>query len=495
MSVNLLEMLKSSVAPEITKQAAHYLGETPSAVQTTVDAIFPTLIGGLMQKGASNDGATTLLNLINTGPTIDAGMISNLSGLFSGGERTGTLLGIGGTLLRTVFGDKAGGINAALSGMNNMKAGSGGSLMAMITPLLFGMLKNHISANKLDADGLKKMLADQAQHIAPALSDKTTYAMGLGSVATFLGSGVASGAISRAKATGAAAPATENIPDTPVTATAPAPASNEVAMNAMNAMNTARSAPYAEPSGSIWKTLLPIGVLALAAIAGISYFMKGGDTDNKNTAENKQAAAPIPPTAPPEMAKPIAEPVKPAVEAKPAIDAAKDLAPATSASDAPKITEPATASASGMKSYALPGGGKMDAALNSIGNRLLAAITTPGTNLKKAFNLDKLIFSTDSADLGAEGRQQLQEVAGILKAFPNVQIRLHGHADNSGDRASNKILSSSRAAVVKEELTKLGVAANRMSTDSFSASQPIASNATEGGRQKNRRVEIAITRR
>jgi outer membrane protein OmpA-like peptidoglycan-associated protein len=106
-----------------------------------------------------------------------------------------------------------------------------------------------------------------------------------------------------------------------------------------------------------------------------------------------------------------------------------------------------------------------------------------------------LIFNTDSADLGAEGRQQLLEVAEVLKAFPNVQIKLNGHADNAGDRASNKLLSSSRAAVVKEELTKAGVAANRMTTDSFSAARPIASNATEGGRQQNRRVEIAITKR
>jgi OmpA-OmpF porin, OOP family len=496
MSVNLLEMLKSSVAPEITKQAASYLGETPSGVQAAVDAILPTLIGGLMQKGATNDGASTLLNLINTGPTIDAGMLSNLSGLFSGGERTGTLLGIGGTLLRSLFGDKAGSINAALSGMNNMKAGSGGSLMAMITPLLFGMLKNHISSNKLDASGLMKMLADQGQHIAPALSDKTTYAMGLGSVAAFLGGGAAASVMSNAKGATAKATAAENIPSKPVTATAAAPASNEVAMNAMNAMNTARNVPLPEPGGSMWKTLLPIGVLALAAIAGIAYFMKGGDTD-KNAASNKQASAPAPaaPTAPPqEAAKPTAEPVKPAMETKPAVEAAKEAMPSPTA-EAPKAAEPAPTSASGMKSYALPGGGKMDVAINSIGNRLLAAITTPNANLKKAFNLDKLIFSTDSADLGAEGRQQLQEVAGILKAFPKVEIRLHGHADNSGDPASNKILSSNRAAVVKEELAKLGVATNRMTTDSFSASQPIASNGTEGGRQQNRRVEIAITKR
>jgi hypothetical protein len=113
MSINLLEMLKTSVGPEISKQACSYLGESENSVKSAVDAIFPTLVGGVMQTGKSHDGANILLNLINSGPSIDAGMLGNLAGLFSGGERTGTLLGIGGTLLRTLFGDKADGINAA----------------------------------------------------------------------------------------------------------------------------------------------------------------------------------------------------------------------------------------------------------------------------------------------------------------------------------------------------------------------------------------------
>ena len=486
MSINLLEMLKSSVAPEITKQASSYLGESEGSIKSAVDAIFPTLIGGLMQSGKSSDGASKLLNLINTGPSIDAGMLNNLAGLFSGGERTGTLLGIGSMLMRSVFHDKADGINAALSGMNNMKAGSGGSLMAMITPLLFGMLKNHISAQKLDTGGLMGLLAAQGAHIAPALSDKTTYAMGLGSVAAFLGGAAGTGAFS-AKKTHAAEPVRATAAAvTAAPMTANAPAANDVALNAMNALNSARDVNIGEEtSGGLWKKILPIALLALGGFVAYSFFNKGGD---KTTAEKiaSPAATATPssaqadaPKAPVEASKPVAEMPKPATEI------VKDL---------PTLAEVPVA-ASGMKSYTTPSGAKMEVALNSIANKLLAAITTPNATLNKPFNLDKLIFNTDSADLGAEGRQQLLEVAEVLKAFPNVQIRLNGHADNAGDRASNKILSSSRAAVVKEELTKAGVAANRMTTDSFSAARPIASNATEGGRQQNRRVEIAITKR
>ncbi|MGB8338097.1 MAG: OmpA family protein [Burkholderiales bacterium] len=489
MPINLFEMLKSTIAPEIVKQTTHYLGESEASIKAAVDSIMPTLVGGLMQSGKTAEGAGKLLNLINSGPSIDTSMLANLTGLFSGGERTGTLLGIGGTLIRSLFGDKADSINAALSGMNNMKAGSGGSLMAMATPLLFGMLKNHVSTHQLDSGGLMKLLSAQAQHVAPALSDKTTYAMGLGSVAAFLGGGPAVGVISAKKPTanisaGASAAA-------PVTAGSNS--SNDVALNAMNAMNSARDVSYTDDQSGDrwWKKILPIALLVLAGYFAFNYFIKGREAGVKTATGNspeagKTASAK---TSPVEAPIPATETAKPAIEAaKPSTEIVREVA-ATAAGIASSVA------ANGMKSFNTPGGGKIDVALNSIGDRLLTAITTPAANLKKAFNLDKLLFNSDSADLGSDGRKQLQEVATILKAFTSVEIRLNGHTDNSGDPAGNKILSGNRAAVVKEELAKLGVAANRISTDSFSSSQPIASNATEAGRRQNRRVELAITKR
>ncbi|MEY4729099.1 MAG: OmpA/MotB domain protein, partial [Pseudomonadota bacterium] len=469
MSINLLEMLKTSVAPEITKQASSYLGESESSVKSAVDAIFPTLIGGLMQSGKSTEGATKLLNLVNTGPSIDAGMLANLAGLFSGGERTGTLLGIGGMLIRTLFNDKADGINAALSGMNNMKAGSGGSLMAMVTPLLFGMLKNHVSAQKLDGGGLMKLLSAQAPHIAPALSDKTTYAMGLGSVAAFLGNAPATGAIS-AKKTNAAEPIRAASPAAAAPMTANAPAANDVALNAMNALNSARDVNLsADAGGGLWKKILPVALLALAGFVAYSFFNKGHEASEKTTTD-KSAATPN---------ATQAEAPKAAVEAsKPVVEMPKQ--PATEIVRDPPALPAVTTAASGMKSYTTPAGVKIDVALNSISNKLLAAITTPNATLNKPFNLDKLIFNTDSADLGSEGRQQLQEVAEVLKAFPTVQIKLNGHADNAGAPSTNKALSSNRAAEVQDALIKLGVAAERMTTASFSSTQPLVSNRTEG---------------
>lgn len=468
MAINLLDMLKTAVAPEITKQATTYLGESPSSIQSAVEAIMPTLVGGLMQKGATHEGAGTLLNMINTGPSIEPSMLINLSGLFSGGERTGTLLGIGGTLIKSLFGDRSGGINSALSTMNNMKAGSGGSLMAMITPLLFGMLKNYVGTQKLDAGGLMKMLSSQREHVAPALSDKLTAALGLGPVAAFLGSGPIGAIAADPRNVGHAGKATA--------ATASA-ANSTVAVNAMNAMNAARPVGLEEAGSSIWKKILPIALLIGAAVIVLPYLMKafgGGQAKDvvKSPVVEAPPVVPVPAAEPP---KAVEEPAKPVV---------------------PEVAKPVAAqpTAAGMKAYNLPGGGKMDVAPNSFADKFLNYLAGNG-GANQAFNLDKVRFNLDSTDLGADAMQELQMAAGILKAYPNVTIRLDGHTDNEGDPGYNKELSSRRTEIVKGQLVSMGVAANRIATASFGSSRPVASNRTEAGKAKNRRVEIVVTKR
>ncbi len=509
MSLNLLEMLETSVVPEISKQATSYLGESSSGVKSAIASILPTLVGGLMQSGASNEGAGKLLAMINTGPSIEPGMLTNLSGLFSGGERTGTLLSIGGTLLKNIFGDRADGIYSALSSGNNMKAGSGGSLMAMITPLLFGMLKNHIAANKVDAPGLKQLLQSQQKFVAPALNDKVTQAMGLGTVGAFLGGAATAGASLKAgapepiRATGGA-PAETTATKTGATVSGHAPASTEVAMNAMNAMNTARSVNYGEAAAPAWKKFLPIGLLAIAGLVAAAYFLKGpnGNANKSVTPGGQDAAKPAMPEAvkpAPDLPKPASDASKPEpAKTEPAKETGKvelPASPATQAGTDMAKTASATGGTPGMKSYAVAGGSKIEVVPNSFGDRLLAALTGPTADPKRTFNLDKVRFPSDSSGLSADAVQQLQEAAVILKAFPTAQIKLDGHADNTGNVVSNKDLSSARADKVKTELVKLGVAASRLSTDSFSASKPIASNNTEAGRLQNRRVELAVIKR
>jgi outer membrane protein OmpA-like peptidoglycan-associated protein len=74
-------------------------------------------------------------------------------------------------------------------------------------------------------------------------------------------------------------------------------------------------------------------------------------------------------------------------------------------------------------------------------------------------------------------------------------VQLEGHTDNTGDADANKRLSQARAEAVKEALTRSGIDASRVTTVGYGQERPIASNDTEAGKAKNRRLELAVVRR
>lgn len=101
-------------------------------------------------------------------------------------------------------------------------------------------------------------------------------------------------------------------------------------------------------------------------------------------------------------------------------------------------------------------------------------------------------FATGKADILPESSQTLQQIAELLSEHNNLKILIEGHTDNTGDFQKNMQLSNERAQSVKKYLTERhGIDAQRMNTMGAGQSRPIASNDTEDGRAKNRRVEIA----
>ena len=75
---------------------------------------------------------------------------------------------------------------------------------------------------------------------------------------------------------------------------------------------------------------------------------------------------------------------------------------------------------------------------------------------------------------------------------PTYQLTINGYTDNVGDDASNQVLSEKRAASVKKYLTNKGIAAERMTSNGFGETNPIADNKTTKGRAFNRRVEFLV---
>jgi K(+)-stimulated pyrophosphate-energized sodium pump len=111
------------------------------------------------------------------------------------------------------------------------------------------------------------------------------------------------------------------------------------------------------------------------------------------------------------------------------------------------------------------------------------------------FDFDRLLFKTGSANLEPESGEQLENVAEILKAYPGISIKLGGYTDNTGDDAANLKLSGERAESVKKSLVDLGIEKARMESEGYGKEHPVASNDTEKGRAKNRRISIRVTQK
>jgi OmpA-OmpF porin, OOP family len=129
-----------------------------------------------------------------------------------------------------------------------------------------------------------------------------------------------------------------------------------------------------------------------------------------------------------------------------------------------------------------------------IGNIRIAA---GGKDLYKALEetgrvtAEGIFFDTNSDRIRSESEPALKQIGDMLKAHPEMKLAIEGYTDNVGGAAKNQALSEKRAEAVKTYLvSNSGVPAERLTAKGFGSSKPAASNDTEAGRQKNRRVEL-----
>jgi outer membrane protein OmpA-like peptidoglycan-associated protein len=108
--------------------------------------------------------------------------------------------------------------------------------------------------------------------------------------------------------------------------------------------------------------------------------------------------------------------------------------------------------------------------------------------------LEDLVFKTGSAELGSRDFATLVELAAFLKGQPDLKAAIVGHTDASGSLGANIALSQKRAgSVVDRLISEYGVTGSQIKADGVGYLSPRASNLTEEGRAKNRRVEVIIT--
>ncbi|MEP7080945.1 MAG: OmpA family protein [Ginsengibacter sp.] len=213
-----------------------------------------------------------------------------------------------------------------------------------------------------------------------------------------------------------------------------------------------------KPSGNKW--LLPL-IIILAAIALIWYFSRGCNstkTDNTVVADTSAAVVAAPDTS---------------------------VAPVASTPESIKVK--------------LPNGKELDAYKGGIEDQLVTFLNGDWKSLSddslksKWFNFDNLNFTTGTATLVPESEKQLDNIAEILKAFPDAKIKIGGYTDVTGNASTNKKLSLDRANAAKNGLDKRGVGKQVTGADGY-GSQFAKAPATASDAEKalDRHVSVSV---
>ena len=243
--MNLMDMLKDQVFNQVTGQIGKHLGESEQATKSGLDALLPTILGGLVKQATTNDGAESLSKTLDQ-DDFDGGLLDNLGGMLSSGNAA-PASNLSSGLLSTIFGDKVSAVISLISKFTGMGGKSTSSLMGLALPLVMSFLGKQKRSNGLDVGGLTSLLMGQKDHIAAALPPGIGDEMGLGAL------GIAGPSLSDS-APKAAAP------------TSPAPTS---------------SAPSSD-GGGMMKILAPLVIVALLGLLAYNFLGGGAEVETPN---------------------------------------------------------------------------------------------------------------------------------------------------------------------------------------------------------------------
>ena len=145
----------------------------------------------------------------------------------------------------------------------------------------------------------------------------------------------------------------------------------------------------------------------------------------------------------------------------------------------------------------LPDGTELQAGSNSTEAKLIEFIKSNQAIDKNTWiTMDRTYFESSKSVIKESSKQQLQNIASILKAYPTVALKLGGYTDNTGDSSTNRSLSAQRADAALAQLLQLNVPASRLAAEGYGQEHPVCTaNDTKECKAQNRRIDIRVTKK
>jgi outer membrane protein OmpA-like peptidoglycan-associated protein len=173
--------------------------------------------------------------------------------------------------------------------------------------------------------------------------------------------------------------------------------------------------------------------------------------------------------------------------------AANQAASAAAISAAQADTEQARIAAANAQQAAQQANSDKAAMRAKLSEQLNLILATRDSARGLIVSMSDVLFDTGQFTLKPGAREKLAKVAGILIAYPGLNIEVDGYTDNVGGDAMNQKLSENRAGAVRDYLVQQGVTTNSVSAKGYGNTLPVASNDNSAGRQENRRVELVVS--
>jgi outer membrane protein OmpA-like peptidoglycan-associated protein len=444
MSTSITEILNRLVSTELAAVSAQIVGEKSDAAARGLASAVTSLLHGLEDKSSDARAMEIVADLANA-VTRDPAGLDDVKGLLAGGAPTSTAAVAGNRLLGLLFGAEQSSLVDLIAHVSGLRLTSAASLLSLAAPMVLAAIGRRLGGGALTGPALAGLIGQERQSLLGLFSPP-------GAVHA-----AAAGAVTSSAATLAHA--------------SKAPSHTAVAA----AAHTAHTEPGRHLLARLFAWLIifmiPVGI-------GFAYYWQTVHQGAHKAALPEKIQAPA--TSPPASVaapQPAPAPAPPPVPT-PAPAPAKEAAP---------LPE-------GMARIALAGGTQIEAARDGVETKVIEFITDPNAVIDKGkwFDFDRLNFETGSTALTAASRAQIANIVAILKAYPAVEVKIGGYTDNVGDRAANLALSDKRARAVRDAIIAGGIDAKRVDAEGYGDKHPIADNATEAGRAKNRRTAISV---